>query len=224
MAKLIYSAITSLDGYIEDSTGKFDWAVPDEEVHRFVNDLVRTADTYLYGRRMYETMMGWETDPSFAAESPPMRDFAGIWQAADKIVYSRTLTTVATGRTRIERDFDPEAIRQLKATTGHDITRRWSRPRHPCVQGRVGRRVPPVPCTHHRGRRETVVLPSMCAWSLNCWRNAALVMAWYIWRWDPIFATYELNGDKFNAVEHVFWLENPRHQFKVTYRPTNSNV
>ena len=121
MAKLIYSAITSLDGYIEDSTGKFDWAVPDEEVHRFANDLERAAGTYLYGRRMYETMMGWETDPSFAAESPLMRDFAGIWQAADKIVYSRTLKAVATARTRIERDFDPEAIRQLKATTGHDI-------------------------------------------------------------------------------------------------------
>jgi dihydrofolate reductase len=121
MAKLIYSAITSLDGYIEDSTGKFDWAVPDEEVHRFVNDLERAAGTYLYGRRMYETMMGWETDPNLAAESPLMRDFAELWQAADKIVYSRTLKAVATARTRIERDFDPEAIRQLKAATGHDI-------------------------------------------------------------------------------------------------------
>jgi dihydrofolate reductase len=121
MAKLIYSAIMSLDGYIEDKHGKFDWAVPDEEVHRFVNDLERAAGTYLYGRRMYETMMGWETDPSFASESPPMRDFAGTWQAADKIVYSRTLKTVATAQTRIERDFDPEAIRKLKATTSHDI-------------------------------------------------------------------------------------------------------
>jgi len=124
MAKLIYSAIMSLDGYVEDKHGKFDWAAPDEEVHRFVNDLERAAGTYLYGRRMYATMMGWETDPSFAAESPSMRDFAGIWRAADKIVYSGTLKAVATARTRIERDFDPEAIRQLKATTRHDILKR----------------------------------------------------------------------------------------------------
>ena len=121
MAKLIYSAITSLDGYLEDSTGNFDWAVPDEEVHKFVNDLERAAGTYLYGRRMYETMAGWETDPSFAAASPFMQDFAEIWQAADKIVYSRTLKAVSTARTRIERRFDPEAVRQLKATTGRDI-------------------------------------------------------------------------------------------------------
>lgn len=121
MAKLIYSAITSLDGYIEDTTGKFDWAMPDEEMHRFANDLERTAGTHLYGRRMYETMMVWETDPGFAAESPVLLDFAEIWQAADKIVYSRTLKAVATARTRIERDFDPEAIRHLKATTGPDI-------------------------------------------------------------------------------------------------------
>jgi dihydrofolate reductase len=121
MAKLIYSALMSLDGYIEDQNGQFDWAVPDEAVHQFVNDLERAAGTYLYGRRMYETMMGWETNPSLASESPAMRDFAGIWQAADKIVYSRTLKAVATARTRIERDFDPEAIRHLKATAGQDI-------------------------------------------------------------------------------------------------------
>ena len=121
MAELIYSAIMSLDGYIEDKDGKFDWAVPDEEVHRFINDLERAAGTHLYGRRMYETMAGWETDPSFAAASPFMRDFAEIWQAADKIVYSKTLEAVSTARTRIERDFDPEAVRQLKATTGQDI-------------------------------------------------------------------------------------------------------
>lgn len=121
MAKLIYSAIMSLDGYIEDKNGKFDWAVPDEEVHRFINDLERTAGTYLYGRRMYETMAGWETDPSLAADSPFTRDFAAIWQAADKIVYSRTLEGVSTARTRIERDFDPKAVRQLKATTRQDL-------------------------------------------------------------------------------------------------------
>jgi dihydrofolate reductase len=121
MARLIYSVMMSLDGYIEGPDGKFDWAVPDEEVHRFINDLERAAGTYLYGRRMYETMMGWETNPSFAAESPSMRDFAEIWQAADKIVYSRTLEAVSTAKTRIDRDFNPEAVRQLKATTRQDI-------------------------------------------------------------------------------------------------------
>jgi dihydrofolate reductase len=121
MAKLIYSAIMSLDGYIEDRDGKFDWAVPNEQVHRFINDLERGAGTHLYGRRMYEMMAGWETDPSLAAMSPFAQDFAQIWQAADKIVYSRTLETVSTARTRIERAFDPAAVRQLKATTGQDI-------------------------------------------------------------------------------------------------------
>jgi dihydrofolate reductase len=121
MAKLIYFAITSLDGYIEDEDGRFDWAMPDEEVHGFVNDLARPAGTYLYGRRMYETMAGWETDPSLAEQSSVMRDFAAIWQAADKVVYSRTLETVSTARTRIERDFNAEAVRQLKAAAGRDI-------------------------------------------------------------------------------------------------------
>lgn len=121
MAHLIYSAISSLDGYIEDPDGKFDWAMPDEEVHSFINDLERAAGTYLYGRRMYETMQVWETDPSLAAESPLLRDFAETWQAADKIVYSRTLDAVSTRKTRIERNFDPEAVRRLKATAGHDI-------------------------------------------------------------------------------------------------------
>jgi dihydrofolate reductase len=122
MAKLIYSAITSLDGYIADEDGNFDWAAPDEEVHRFVNDLERPVGTYLYGRRMYEVMAGWETDPTLAEQSPLMRDFAEIWRSADKLVYSRTLATVATARTRIERDFDPTAVRQLKAGAGADLT------------------------------------------------------------------------------------------------------
>lgn len=116
MARLIYSALMSLDGYIEDQDGKFDWAVPDEEVHRFINDLERPVGTHLYGRRTYETMMAWETDPHLAAESPLLADFAEIWKAADKIVYSRTLEAVATTRTRVERSFDPDAVRQLKAT------------------------------------------------------------------------------------------------------------
>lgn len=122
MGKLIYSAITSLDGYVADEDGNFDWAVPDEEVHTFINDLVRPVGTYLYGRQLYETMVGWETDPTLADQSPAMRDFAEIWQAAHKIVYSRTLEVVSTARTRIERDFDPEAVRQVKASAGHDLT------------------------------------------------------------------------------------------------------
>jgi dihydrofolate reductase len=122
MAKLIYSAITSLDGYVADEDGKFDWAAPDEEVHTLVNDLERPVGTYLYGRRMYEVMAPWETDPTLADQSRVMRDFAELWQAADKIVYSKTLETVSTASTRIERDFDPEAVRQLKTQAERDIT------------------------------------------------------------------------------------------------------
>jgi dihydrofolate reductase len=121
VAKLIYSAITSLDGYVADEEGNFEWAVPDEEVHTFINDLEQPVGTYLYGRRMYEVMVGWETDPILADQSPLMRDFAEIWQAAEKIVYSKTLQTVSSARTRIERDFDPEAIRQMKARLGSDV-------------------------------------------------------------------------------------------------------
>ncbi|MQA26706.1 MAG: deaminase [Micromonosporaceae bacterium] len=121
MAKLIYSAITSLDGYVADEDGRFDWSVPDEEVHTFINDLYRPVGTYLYGRRLYEVMAAWETADTLD-QPPSMRDFAEIWQAADKIVYSRTLGTASTARTRIERDFDPEAVRQLTASAGRDIT------------------------------------------------------------------------------------------------------
>jgi dihydrofolate reductase len=122
MAKLIYSAITSLDGYIADEDGNFDWAVPDDEVHAFINNSERPIGTYLYGRRMYEVMVAWETADTFADQRPVMRDFAEIWQAADKIVYSKTLATVSSAKTRIERDFDPEAVRQVKASAGRDIT------------------------------------------------------------------------------------------------------
>jgi len=121
MAKPIYSAITSLDGYIADEEGNFDWAVPDEEVHTFINDLERTIGTHLYGPRMYEVMVGWETDPTLAEQSPVMRGFAQIWQAADKIVYSKTLRAVSTARTQMERDFDPEAVRQMKVSAGRDM-------------------------------------------------------------------------------------------------------
>jgi dihydrofolate reductase len=121
MSRLIYSAIAALDGYIADEDGNFDWAVPDEDVHAFINDLDRPLGTYLYGRRMYETMVGWETDPTLAEQSPLMRDFAEIWQAADKSVYSRTLEAVSTARTRIERDFDPEAVLRMKASAVRDM-------------------------------------------------------------------------------------------------------
>ncbi len=122
MAKLIYSAIASADGYVEDAAGSFDWAAPDEEVFRFVNDLERPAGTYLYGRRMYQTMLYWETAHTVPGQTPAAREFTGIWQAADKIVFSTTLTSVCTARTRLERNFDPAMIRQLKSATGHDMT------------------------------------------------------------------------------------------------------
>jgi dihydrofolate reductase len=121
-AKLNYSAIASLDGYVADEDGNVDWAVPDEEVHAFINDLHQPLGTYLYGRRMYETMADWETDPTLAERSPLMRDFAETWQAADKVVYSKTLETVSTAGTRIERVFDPEAVVQMKALAGRDLT------------------------------------------------------------------------------------------------------
>ena len=121
MANLIYVANMSLDGYTEDKDGKFDWTVPSEEYFRFITNLVQAPRTYLYGRRMYESMMVWETDPNLAAQSPLRRDFADVWQAANKIVYSKTLETISTRKTQHEQTFDPEAIRQLKAASEHDI-------------------------------------------------------------------------------------------------------
>jgi len=122
VAKLIYSAITSLDGYVADEDGNFDWAAPDEEVHSFVNDLERPIGTYLYGRRMYDVMVYWETAHNLADQPSFIQDFAEIWQAADKVVYSKTLETLSNARTRIERDFDPEAVRQMKESAGRDLT------------------------------------------------------------------------------------------------------
>jgi dihydrofolate reductase len=121
VASLTYSAIASLDGYTADASGSFDWAAPDAEVHAFVNDLERHAGTYLYGRRMYETMAVWET-MDVAAEPEPMRDYAEIWRAADKVVYSRTLAEASTPRTRIEREFEPDAVRAMKAAAGRDLS------------------------------------------------------------------------------------------------------
>ena len=120
MARLTYSAITSLDGYVADRDGRFDWAEPDQEVHTFVNDLERSAGTYLYGRRMYEVMVAWET-VALADQPPFIRDYAEIWRAADKVVYSRTLEAVSSARTRIERAFDPGAVRRMKASAGRDL-------------------------------------------------------------------------------------------------------
>ena len=122
MARLIYSALASLDGYVEDKHGGFEWAAPDEEVHAYVNDLERPIGTYLYGRRMYETMTFWETADTSDDQAAVARDFAQIWRAAEKVVYSRTLQAVSSARTRIERDFDPAAIRQLKESSARDIS------------------------------------------------------------------------------------------------------
>jgi dihydrofolate reductase len=122
LGKLIYSAIASLDGYVEDATGRFDWAAPDREVHAFVNDLERRVGTYLYGRRMYETMVYWEHAGDGSDDPDVIRDYAEIWRAAEKVVYSKTLERPDSARTRIERGFDPAAIAQMKSSTKHDIS------------------------------------------------------------------------------------------------------
>jgi len=122
MAKLIYSIITSLDGYVADEGGQIDWGAPDEEVFAFINDSLRPIGAYLYGRRMYETMVYWETAQTLPDQQPVEQEFTQIWQAADKIVYSKTLQTVSSARTRIEPAFDPEGIRQMKAQSGRDLT------------------------------------------------------------------------------------------------------
>jgi dihydrofolate reductase len=122
MAKLVYSTITSLDGYTADADGTIDWSVPDPEVFTFINDLERGFGTYLYGRRMYASMIYWETFDAAEDQPPYVRDFAGIWRAAAKVVYSRTLGAVSSARTRVERAFDPGAVRRMKETTGHDIS------------------------------------------------------------------------------------------------------
>src|SRR6476661_572042 len=121
MAKLIYAAIASLDGYFEDEEGRFDWAAPDDEVHAFVNDLERPIGTHLYGRRMYETMVFWETANPEGDEPAAFWDYAEMWRATEKIVYSRTLQTVSSARTRIEREFDRDAVGRLKQSSAADI-------------------------------------------------------------------------------------------------------
>jgi dihydrofolate reductase len=177
MAKLIYTAITSLDGYIADEDGNFDWAAPDEEVHTFVNDLERPVGTYLYGRRMYEVMVYWETAHTLPDRPPVEHDFAAIWQAADKIVYSKTLETVSSAKTRLERAFDPEAVRQLKASAGRDLTvggpdlaARPSRPGWSTSATCSSR-----PSWWEAATRRS---PTMSGCGSNCWRNAVSATAW----------------------------------------------
>ncbi|HZM31355.1 MAG TPA: dihydrofolate reductase family protein [Acidimicrobiales bacterium] len=122
MGELVYAAITSLDLFVEDESGGFGWAEPDDEVHAFVNDLERGATTYLYGRRMYETMAGWETMDTGPDQRPAMREFAEIWRAADKVVYSSTLDRPTTARTRVVRTFDPDEVRDLKQASAGDLS------------------------------------------------------------------------------------------------------
>jgi dihydrofolate reductase len=122
VGKLIYTAIASLDGYVADADGNFDWSAPDEEVHAFVNELQRAAGTQLLGRRMYDVLAVWDTIDTGPDQAPVIREFAELWRATDKVVYSRTLESVSTARTRLERDFDPEAVRALKADADRDLT------------------------------------------------------------------------------------------------------
>lgn len=119
VARLIYSAIASLDGFVADEEGRWDWSVPDDDVHALVNDLARPLGTWLLGRRMYEVLVAWETIDD---EDPVIRDFAEIWRSADKVVYSRTLQAASTARTRIEREFDPETVRRMKAESERDLS------------------------------------------------------------------------------------------------------
>ena len=135
MAKLIFSAITSLDGYIEDEEGNFDWGAPDEEVHSFVNDLERPVGTYLYGRRMYETMVYWETVQALADQPTCVREFTELWQAADKIVYSKSLDGVSSARTRLERTVRPQRDPRDEIHPGTRHHRGWSQPGGAGVQG-----------------------------------------------------------------------------------------
>ena len=121
MAKLIYASNMSLDGCTEDEHGGFNWAPPDDDVFASITDVMRSASTYMYGRRMYETLAVWETDPALAAQSELRRDYAKAWQAADKIVYSTTLTEPSTTKTRLERRFDPRQVQDLKTRAGGDL-------------------------------------------------------------------------------------------------------
>ena len=172
MVKLIYSPIASLDGYVEDEQGKFDWAAPDDEVHAFVNELERPIGTYLYGRRMYETMVFWETVSGGADQPAVIRDFAEIWRAAEKIVFSRTLQTVASARTHIERTFDPDAVRRLKEAAGADITIGGAELAGQAIAAGPGRRVTPVPGADHCWSAASAHCPTTSACRSRSWTSA----------------------------------------------------
>ena len=178
MAKLIYMAIASLDGYVADEDGNFEWAKPDEEVHAFVNDLERPIGTHLYGRRLYEVMIGWETMHTLPDQTPQTLDFAAIWQAAEKVVYSRTLETVSSARTRIERDFAPDAVRRMKAAAERDISIGGADARGRGDQGRPGRRAPPDRQPDRRGRRHALAARRRARGSSTCSTSAASPTAW----------------------------------------------
>ena len=173
MAKLIYSMITSLDGYAEAAEGDLGTGAEDQEVHTFIGDVFRHVGTYLYGRRMYETMVFWETAHTVPDAPPHIVQYARDWQAAEKVVYSTTLESVSSAKTRIERTFDPDAVRRLKAEADHDLSRRRPEPRRPGDRGRPGGRVPPL---HHdeRGRRRQAVLPRRRAPRSRAGRGACL--------------------------------------------------
>jgi dihydrofolate reductase len=121
VGRLIYSTQVSLDGFIEDRSGSFGWSEPDDEVHAYINDVLRPIGTHLYGRRLYDVMVFWETVPDDSSVPPVQRDFGRVWRGADKVVYSRTLDRPASGRTTLEREFDPDAVRRLKAESDADL-------------------------------------------------------------------------------------------------------
>lgn len=170
MARLTYTAIASLDGYVADRDGNFDWAVPDPEVHAFINSLERSVGTYLYGRRMYQVMAGWESPQGAAGQPPFIQEYAEIWRVAEKVVYSRTLETVTSARTRLLRQFDPEAVRQLKARADQS----WPpRPSPPDWWTRSG-------CSSRRSWWAAARPPSQtaAAWTWSSWMSAASATAW----------------------------------------------
>lgn len=157
MGKLIYSMATSLDGYVSDSDGNFGWGMPEQEVHEFVNEQFRSVGTYLYGRRMYETMVYWETAHTEPDQDPFILDYARVWQGTDKIVYSSTLSEVSSERTRIERTFDPDEVRRLKSRVRPGPHGRRAPPGGTRDPGWSGRRVPALRRAGDRRRRQPVL-------------------------------------------------------------------